>query len=276
MESTFLTIPAVLMPFVAKRVFGWEPIELDKSLGINDLQNGWAYSLCRTNACKNCEMLFLDIRFSAEQVRNLYKDYRGEEYVRQRKTFEPNYVQSESAPLKYIDVKEKFIKPYLPSTDKLSILDWGGDTGQSVVFNNGTNDLYSYDLGDPRQLKNGVKNFPRTSGKKFNLITCSHVLEHVTDPVDFIEDIKNFLGSSGVLFLEVPLERIMDSENGLTLEEKLIQKRHWHEHINFFSLKSLEFIFDLANFECLEMDVRIVEAPGNFEKVIMACIKPQE
>lgn len=268
--QTLKTKPAFLMPFVANRVFGWEPFKIEKSFGYKDVKPGWAYPLCNSVACTNCGLIFSDIRFTDEQMSALYEGYRGHEYVIQRKKFERNYNEQEKTPLNYIVVKENFIKKSLSSESPLAILDWGGDTGQSVVFNDGVNDVFSYDVGRPRPLQNNVKRFDIGSDKKFDLITCSHVLEHVPYPINFVAELKKFLKTDGVIFFELPMERIMDPSKNSTIEEQLSAKHHWHEHINFFSINSLEHVFSNSGFDILDFSLVKVDAPGNFDSVVMA------
>ena len=51
--------PAVLMPFIAKRVFGWEKAYIDETWKINDIQNGELNHGCSTFFCDNCDFIFL-------------------------------------------------------------------------------------------------------------------------------------------------------------------------------------------------------------------------
>jgi 2-polyprenyl-3-methyl-5-hydroxy-6-metoxy-1,4-benzoquinol methylase len=150
------------------------------------------------------------------------------------------------------------------------ILDWGGDTGQSAVFNDGINELFSYDVGKLRPLKAGIKHFDLESNITFDLITCSHVLEHVPFPIGFVADLKKYIKPDGIIYFELPLERIMEPAKNHSIEERLNSKHHWHEHINFFSLESLRHIFKNAGFEVLNLELVDVNAPGNFDRVIMA------
>ncbi len=262
------------MPFVAHRIFGWEPFEISESMGFRDISSGSAYPLCNSVACSECGILFLDIRFQDEQMGLLYEGYRGERYVAQRRKFEASYHKEEMSPLDYIHIKEQFILRDCAMSSGKSILDWGGDIGQSVVFNDGKNAVYSYDVGEPRQLKNGVQHFDISSGKTFDIITCSHVLEHVPYPIEFVANLKTHLKSDGVVFFELPLEQIMHPKSSMTLDERLHAKRHWHEHINFFSIESLKHVFDNAGFKVSRLEIVSVKAPGNFDDVIMANLHP--
>ena len=83
--------PAVLMPFVAKRVFGHEPVEITADWGLRDLKAGMAYTLCNSLQCADCGVLFLDYRFGDEQMAALYGGYRDQTYTRERDHYEPGY-----------------------------------------------------------------------------------------------------------------------------------------------------------------------------------------
>ena len=56
-------VPAVLMPFVADRIFGWRPTEISPEWGLRDIPAGMACSICKTMMCEDCGMLFLDMLF---------------------------------------------------------------------------------------------------------------------------------------------------------------------------------------------------------------------
>jgi hypothetical protein len=65
------------MPFVAHRVFGWEPVEITEDWGLKTINNGMAYSVRNSLLCDNCGHLFLDIRFNESEMNSLYEGYRG-------------------------------------------------------------------------------------------------------------------------------------------------------------------------------------------------------
>ena len=85
--SDLASSPAVLMPFVASRALGQEPLEISASWGMRDLKSGMAYTLCHSLQCRACGCLFLDYRFTPVQMASLYADYRGPAYTHQRDTF---------------------------------------------------------------------------------------------------------------------------------------------------------------------------------------------
>jgi 2-polyprenyl-3-methyl-5-hydroxy-6-metoxy-1,4-benzoquinol methylase len=81
--------------------------------------------------------------------------------------------------------------------------------------------------------------------KKFDLICASHVLEHVINPYLFLKNITQKLSNNGVIFLEVP-DYTYFSE-----PEKV--EGFIYEHLNYFSLKSINNLFEKLNLEIIAM-----------------------
>ena len=123
--------PAVLMPFVAYRVFGHEPLEILPEWGFRDLRPGMAYTLCNSLQCRECGLLFLDYRFTDAQMAALYTGYRDERYTRERDRFEPGYGATAARGFEnraaYIAKVEQWLAPHLPAQP--AVLDWGGGNG---------------------------------------------------------------------------------------------------------------------------------------------------
>ncbi|MGK9049003.1 class I SAM-dependent methyltransferase [Stutzerimonas chloritidismutans] len=258
--------PAILMPFVTHRVFGWRPVVIDETWGLRTIANGHAYSICNSLYCESCEFLFLDIRFTDDELSRLYRDYRGHEYVALREHYEPGYEQRNEnlkncAP--YTDQVEDFISPYL--TGKPRILDWGGDTGKNSPFREENEFLHIYDISqmdvvpDARSVSK-----EETLSWKYDLIVCSEVLEHTPYPSDMLMDIRERMGEQTILYVEVPHEFVMQSD----MRSKVEQKKHWHEHINFFSLRALGNLLAACDFYVVEMRSSPIVVAGAVVDVI--------
>ena len=264
--------PAILMPFIAHRAFGWLPVNIDDGWGLKTIKNGHAYSICNSLFCEICTLLFLDIRFSKTEMNNLYKDYRGKDYTDLRDFYEPGYLVKNPLlyyPIDYMDVIEKFIQPYLKN--KLTILDWGGDTGLNTPFNKSYIELDIFDISNKNVIE-GAKlvNKKEAAAKKYSLVVCRGVLEHVPYPIDLLLDIKKSMDVSSVLFIQVPLENLR-----ILFEDNLhVRKKHWHEHINFFSVKSLNHLLQNAGLHILNLKQIKVNHKGytdpSFE-LLLAC-----
>ena len=231
--------PAVLMPFVAKRVFDHDPVEITPDWGLRDLRPGMAYSVCNTMECDDCGALFLDIRFSDTEMRALYAGYRDESYTTLRERFEPGYRQinqhlSGRAP--YLPSIENHLLQWVPGAP--SVLDWGGDTGINTPLKSQAKRVHVYDISGKAPVA-GVQaiGLAEARANTYDLITCSQVLEHVPWPADTVRQIVNLMRRETFLYLEVPFEDLMRAQDGA--ESLRLAKRHWHEHVNFFSKASM-------------------------------------
>lgn len=262
--------PAVLMPFVAHRVFGWTPVEIDESWGLRTVRSGMAYSVCNTRRCRVCNHLFCDIRFSETEMANLYDRYREEAYTSLRDHYEPGYaarnkVLNEAAP--YLAEIERFVIPFVQQP--LTVLDWGGDTGINTPFREKGAEIDIYDISNKSVLA-GVRAVDRATAlsKHYALVVCSMVLEHIPFPSDILLDTRNVMDGRSVLYIEVPYEEVVRTSIPLTSSAK----KHWHEHINFYSLRSLACLVQNCGFEVLATNVVDVSVAGSSAHVLqMAC-----
>jgi hypothetical protein len=245
--------PAVLMPFVAKRVFGHEPVEITADWGLRDLKAGMAYTVCSSLQCQDCGSLFLDYRFTDEQMAALYRGYRDAAYTRERDHYEPGYAsvathyQGRAA---YISDVEKWLAPRLPQ--RPAVLDWGGGNGINSPFLGQNARVHVHDISAVSVL-DGVRRVgpEQLAEHTYDLVVCSQVLEHVPSPWDLIGKIIPALASRTLLYLEVPHEALMREHPGSLKLAPL--KRHWHEHVNFFTETSVRRLLERAGLVVLDV-----------------------
>jgi hypothetical protein len=227
--------PAVLMPFVALRVFGHEPVEITPDWGLRDLRQGTAYTLCASLQCKECGALFLDYRFTDEQMAALYYNYRDGQYNAQRIRFEPGYVNvvaHYNQRAAYLDEVEAWLAPYLPKSP--AVLDWGGDSGINSLFRECNHLLHIHDISGVELIPGAESvELEQIGQNRYDLVTCSQVMEHVPHPLELLQRLLPALGPDTLLYLEVPHEALVREHPG-NLELAPL-KRHWHEHVNFFT-----------------------------------------
>ncbi|BBR55125.1 class I SAM-dependent methyltransferase [Pseudomonas guariconensis] len=235
---------AVLMPFVAKRVFDHEPVEITAEWGLRDLRVGMAYTLCNSLQCQACGALFLDYRFSDAQMAALYSGYRGAQYTREREQYEPGYAaiaehyQGREA---YIADIERWLAPHLP--ERPAVLDWGGGSGLNTPFRGRHSLLHVHDISAVELAEGAEAIGPEQLARgRYDLITCCQVLEHVPSPRALIKQMLPAMDRDTLLYLEVPHEGLMRERPGsLALAAS---KRHWHEHINFFTELALQRLIE--------------------------------
>ena len=262
--------PAILMPFIAHRIFKWVPVVIDDSWGLKTIQNGYAYSVCNSMYCTNCEHLFLDIRFNDDELSKLYEGYRDKEYALLRDFYEPGYMLRNdglNAGINYVPEIEQFLAPFI--NHPLTILDWGGDTGINTPFQNKNVQLEIYDINGIAPLINARKiSKAEALTKKYRLIVCSNVLEHVPYPADLMEEMIQCMHKDSILYIEVPLEDIVLTQN-IDLH---LHKKHWHEHINFFTKKSIKALVENSGLRVIDLKVLHVKVNNKSAYVFqLAC-----
>ena len=229
------------MPFVADRALGWPPAEIDESWGLRTVPSGHAFTICNSLQCERCRFLFSDLRFDDVELRSLYRDYRGDDYVALRERYEPGYAERNrgfSAEVPWLRESERFIGAQL-STSSPRVLDFGGDTGINTPFRTTASLCHVYDISNVETLEDvkGVS-YEEAQATEYDLIVSTQVLEHVPEPMDLIIEMRDCMSAGTLLFLEVPHEALMkEHRDSLTA---VGAKRHWHEHINFYSLDALD------------------------------------
>jgi hypothetical protein len=255
-------VPAVLAPFVAFRVFGWLPTHIAPEWGLRDIPTGVAYSVCKSMMCKDCGMLFLDVRFDDEEMAALYADYRGEGYVTTRDRFEPGYrARNTLLANRNCDIAqiEAFIGPHLDTRPR--ILDWGGGTGINTPFRFHAAQHDIYDISN-RPVVDGAHVVDAETAKRnaYDLIVFSNVLEHVSYPQDVLRELVCMMRSEALLYVEIPYEDVVREIDDPML--RLLRKRHWHEHINFFTPEALDVIFREVGLRVVDRKSHLMNAGG--------------
>mgnify|MGYP001559580179 CR=1 FL=1 len=249
--------PAILMPFIAERVFGWTPTEITAEWGLRDIKSGQAYAVCNTLKCDECGLIFLDIRFDDSEMTALYAGYRGDKYNAQRDKYEPGYTANNrwrnEKGFSHISIVESYITSHidLPNT----VLDWGGDTGINTPFKGRVSAHHVFDISDKPVIE-GAKRVTITEAteSKYDLITLMHVLEHIPYPQNTLREIVNVMDKNTVLYIELPYEELvrLNKETGISPYK---QKRHWHEHINFFTEQSIASLMSSCGFKKIDLSI---------------------
>lgn len=109
----------------------------------------------------------------------------------------------------------------------------------------------SYDAGRASQRDERVKILaelfsPQSAPPDADLICCRHVLEHLADPLGFLSELRQAIGTRNVpIYFEVPSALYMLEEVGI-----------WdviYEHCNYFLPEAMSNLFRAAGFEPLDI-----------------------
>jgi len=226
--------------------------------------------------CENCSLRFVELRPNEEEMYKLYKDYRGDEYQKQRQKHEPDYSKDFNNKLGH-DIEEKkkrienlseIIQQKVDCLSIKNVLDFGGDEGQFIPneFKNAKKFVYDVSGVKPIEGINSIVDEGDLKNYQWDFVMCCHVLEHVSYPMEIINKIFSLIKPEGYLYIELPNEPIEKYQfkefirRPRTLFEVISNKSlmvmpKMHEHINFFDIKTLEYIFSNLGCEILNKQV---------------------
>lgn len=140
------------------------------------------------------------------------------------------------------------IGPQLPDR-QVSVLDFGGGTGslltEFVVHGHRcyTVDYVAQTVPGVERLASVLDELP--ADRRFDVVICSHVLEHVAEPLELLTRLVARLEPDGLAYVEVPMELLGGPPR---LREPVT-------HVNFFTPGSTELLCARAGLELLRGEV---------------------
>jgi 2-polyprenyl-3-methyl-5-hydroxy-6-metoxy-1,4-benzoquinol methylase len=259
----------MVAPFLAERIWG---------------RKAFAITLAR---CSHCGFTFFNPRLGQEEENRLYEGYRDERYQQMRFQHEPWYTEKLnrdlSAETEMLDYRRRLLASamtdYFAGQQVKTVLDFGGDQGQ-LIQELDVPGKYVFDISGTKS-RDGVTalhSFEDCRSRSWDLIVCSHVLEHVAFPKTILSQIKELAHPGTLLYLEVPCEspffvstiakRIAQilvlcatrtRKAGTMVSPRALYLMH--EHINFFAAKSLAALAETMGFEVVKSGEYRTQAP---------------
>lgn len=217
---------------------------------IVDLANEWIQEIA---ICPKCGFIFTANPFDEEQLGNRYKDFSKFEYN------DKSYDSSKEEGYKKQSIRQQqFISRNIDLSSINSILEVGAASGCNLsLYTNLGWDVMGIEPS-PHNCKDakmyyGLDMFCGTfsefwstkENKKYDLIFLSHVLEHIVNPKDFIEQCA--LLNNSYMYIEVPTfdYKFIDEPFGMFCEE----------HVDMFTLESLQELMVPCGYELINADM---------------------
>jgi hypothetical protein len=237
-----------------------------------------------------CSFRFFDSRLTDSELQRLYAGYRGDGYFKARHGYEFWYSRKVNDGIgndaKDIATRKQTLSKFLGerSSSVVTVLDYGGDRGQFIPENVGT-EHYVYELSDAEPAK-GVIRLTSVEDRQFDFVMLAHVLEHCSEPKEMLQVLKPLGHENTLFYFEVPYERPSLNWAGkgrweerylgaLLRAEPLLKIVDFYstvarvkfdlippfglqkcsEHLNFFNERSLKAVLGGAGFELLDSGV---------------------
>jgi SAM-dependent methyltransferase len=162
--------------------------------------------------CNRCGCKCFAFRYDEFECGKLYEGYRREAYFKSRSKYEFWYTRAVNDSfavdgkeiLRRRQYLEKVLLEAAGGEPITSILDYGGDRGQ--IIPDVCEKKFSFDVS-------GVECVPGVSGIKvkdelgvYDCVMVCHVLEHVADPVAFLEEVGKCVRPGGFVLIALPCE----------------------------------------------------------------------
>lgn len=202
---------------------------------------------CNYIHCIKCDYIGSDIRFTKEEEERYYKNYMKDEYITHRCLYEGaglRHILESHNEEEYRKIRRAGALTAMDGTIDFvnirSVLDFGGDTGEMIPNELSHCKKYVTDI-EVRELTNGTISVQSPEDcEPVDLVICGHVIEHVSDPNEMINELKKYMKSGSWLYLEAPLD-----------VSPHVPGHGFHEHINRFNLTSAENLLLSHGFENL-------------------------
>lgn len=157
-----------------------------------------------------------------------------------REKHEPDYVERKHQHLGFREntrSAEYLLQPYLKQP---RILDVGGNDGINTPLRHIAEAHHIYDTAETKTVEGAYS--VKLPDPPYDLVVLSHVLEHVSEPYEFIKDWAQH--SSKIIYVEVPLGDLSKAP------------LYWHEHVTFFTVAGLVMLLKRVKLNLLDLKVK--------------------
>ena len=252
--------------------------------------------------CDDCGLVYFATVFSETELTRMYSGYRGLEYQRRRARYEPWYTKRINNAIGHsaevLSLRREHLESLLSEvldnslhkvTSPVRVLDVGGDEGQFIPNVDSITDKAVLEVSGVRPVDGAQALMSWDEVYEFSpdMIMMCHVIEHIDNARETVENAARALKPGGLLYIEIPLDRprniprlfskgiylkytqflcklpfIFVCADLLSLVSRRILRRpipgaviKQNEHINFFDGKTVSTVVRTLGFELIHESV---------------------
>ena len=172
--------------------------------------------------CDDCRLVYFSASFSAGELSRLYIGYRNSEYQHRRAKYEPWYTKKINSAIGHSEdvliLRRQHLEKVLFDAssnhpEKFSsptrVLDVGGDEGQFIPNIKSITEKAVLEVSGVRPVDDAqvLTNWNEVDVFSPDMIMMCHVLEHIENARESIENAARALKPGGLLYVEIPLDR---------------------------------------------------------------------
>jgi hypothetical protein len=279
----------VLAPFFLKRVHRIELVTRNSSSPLKRLlqrATAFAHPLAsrlhpqaaavELQSCLNCSFVQTKFPFTEDGIGRLYSDYRSDTYNNERSHYEPSYAavansvgQHKEGGLDRISALTNWLESRI-HFDGTSMLDYGGANGQFLPALPA--EKFVFEISDIEPAPGVRRISDESSLETYSYVQLSHVLEHVSEPLQMVRHVSTYLAKDGYLLIEVPQDLSSDLIEQLQAGRTDVDITV-HEHINNYCLLSVQKLIEAAGLHIVSIDAAPVQTPMANQTFIRALAK---
>jgi len=200
-------------------------------------------------SCSRCDIRYFTAPFSSEEFERMYNGYRGPGYQQRRHKYEPWYSKKINDAIGHstevLKVRRLHLENLLNSAinrdgSKVTIkrvLDVGGDEGQFIPNLESMTAKAVLEVSGIKPVVGveTISSWGDAGEFKPDFIMICHVLEHLENPLETVENASKILSTGGLLYVEKPLD-------GPSRIPKLFSSKFYNQYTKFLCRFPLLFI----------------------------------
>ncbi len=207
-----------------------------------------------TVICRDCGLLQTNPRMNQESYNDFYNRYYTRLYNGKDIVTESYFDNQKNHGKKILDFVEETIGEKF--TNKFVVEIGCGSGGILKAFKENTNKIYGLDLGSEYinfgkgkglNLEIGTIKKLKHLGIKPDLVIYSHVLEHILNPYEELKELKDYLKSDSLVYIEVPGFKNLENPPSWIYQDFLRYLQN--AHVYHFSLNTLNNLAKKSGFK---------------------------